>query len=111
MDRQIQNIMQHFAQKMKKIFDGNLKSIIIYGSYARGDYNKQSDIDVMILVSLPDDEIRARMNEVSDCAFDFLISYGVDISPIVKNIEHFNYWVDNLPFYHNVMEEGVEVSV
>ena len=31
--------------------------ILLYGSYARGDFRPDSDIDIMILVDLSDDEI------------------------------------------------------
>ena len=32
--------------------------LFIYGSYARGDYNSSSDVDVMILVKMSDNEIK-----------------------------------------------------
>lgn len=35
--------------------------------------------------------------------------YGIQISVIVKNEEHFRYWLDVLPFYDNVKREGVEI--
>ncbi len=44
-----------------------------------------------------------------DKAFDFLMKYGLQISVIVKNEEHFNYWLGALPFYDNVNREGVEI--
>ena len=77
--------------------------------YARGDYNQNSDIDVMVLVNTPVDKINSFYDQVSDCAFDFMMKYGVDISPVIKNVEHFNYWKDDLPYYHNVLKEGVAV--
>ncbi len=106
----ISNILQIFAKEIRNLFQNALDSVIVYGSYARGDYNELSDVDVMILVDLPDTEIKKRFDEVSDLAFSFLMKYGVDISPTVKNVEHFNYWVDNLPYYRNVRDEGVKLS-
>lgn len=35
--------------------------------------------------------------------------YGIQISVIVKNEEHFRYWLGVLPFYDNVKREGVEI--
>jgi len=35
-----------------------LKKVIVYGSYARGDYQKNSDIDIMILVDADETEIK-----------------------------------------------------
>lgn len=106
----VSSIIYEYVQQLKKIYGANLSKVIVYGSYARGDYNENSDVDVMILVTLSDEQIKKTTDEVSDCAFDLLMKYGVEISPIVKNIEHFNYWVNTLPFYRNVRDEGVELS-
>lgn len=35
---------------------------------------------------------------------------GVDISPIIKNEEQYEYWLDTLPFYKNIHEERVIVN-
>ena len=82
----------------------------LYGSYARGDYSELSDIDVMILVTLTEEKIKKISDEISDMAFEYLMKFGVDISPVITNIDHFNYWVDNLPYYRNVRDEGVRLS-
>ncbi len=89
----ISDIIQDFAKRVRKMLGNSLDSVIVYGSYARGDYSELSDIDIMLLV-----------------AFDFMMKYGVDISSIITNIDHFNYWADNLPFYRNVRDEGVRLS-
>ena len=106
----ILDIMEDFAKNARKILGNSLDSVIVYGSYARGDYSEFSDIDVMLLVSLGDEDIKKISDQISDLAFDFMIKYGVDISPVITNTEHFNYWVDNLPYYRNVRDEGVKLS-
>ena len=106
----ISNILQIFAKEIRNLFQNALDSVIVYGSYTRGDYNELSDVDVMILVDLPDTEIKKRFDEVRDLAFSFLMKYGVDISPSVINVAHFNYWVDNLTYYWNVRDEAVKLS-
>ena len=106
----ISNIIQDFAKSVRKMLGNSLDSVIVYGSYARGDYSELSDIDVMLLVSLGEEEIKEISDQISDLAFDFMMKYGVDISPVITNIEQFNYWVDNLPYYRNVRDEGVRLS-
>ena len=59
---------------------------------------------------LNDEKIKKISDEISDMAFEYLMKFGVDISPVVTNIDHFNYWVDNLPYYRNVRDEGVRLS-
>ena len=106
----ISDIMHDFAKNVRKLLGDSLDSVIVYGSYARGDYSESSDIDVMLLVSLEDEEIKRIANQISDLAFDFMMKYGVDISPIITNTDHFNYWADNLPYYRNVRDEGVKLG-
>lgn len=103
-------IVYRFTQELKKILGASLSKVIVYGSYARGDYRDDSDVDIMVLVKMSDDEIRQVKNEIYDLAFDFELSTGIDISPIIKNEDQYEYWVDTLPFYRNVRDEGVVVS-
>ena len=110
MTTNITEIMQQFADSLRKLLGNTLDSVIVYGSYARGDYSELSDIDVMILVTLTEEKIKKISDEISDLAFEFLMRFGADISPVIINVDHFNYWVDNLPYYRNVRDEGVRLS-
>ena len=50
--------------------------------------------------------LRFIENQVYDLAFDIAMDTGVDISSIIKNEEQYEYWLDTLPFYKNIHEEG-----
>ncbi|MDO4262160.1 MAG: nucleotidyltransferase domain-containing protein [Eubacteriales bacterium] len=106
----VSDIVYQFVQHLKTILGSHLSKVIVYGSYARGDYQDNSDVDVMILVDLPEKEIKAKENMVYDAAFEIELRTGVDISPVIKNEAQYEYWVDVLPYYRNVREEGVVVD-
>ena len=99
-----EKIIQEFIDRVNKLLGKRVKKIILYGSYARGDYNENSYIDIMILTELTNEEIIEYRELVSNIAFDVMIS------PLVKNIEKFEYWLKALPFYMNVQREGVVLS-
>ena len=42
----INKIIDEFVKGAKEILGDRVKKIILYGSYARGDYNEGSDIDI-----------------------------------------------------------------
>ena len=109
---QINNAVQEFIKGVKDILGDRAKKIIVYGSYARGDYNDSSDIDIMILTDLNDDEIIEYRNKIWEYAYDIEWDNNFDItlSPLVKNIDKFNYWLEALPFYMNVQKEGVVLN-
>ena len=50
----IHNIVYQFAKQLREIYGDELKKVVVYGSYARGDYQKNSDVDIMILVDADD---------------------------------------------------------
>lgn len=106
----IKKIVYEYAKDIQQLLGKDLSKIVMYGSYARGDFAENSDIDLMILVETPEEELRILAERVSDRAFDYLMKYGITISPVIKNEEHFNYWVDNLPYYRNVRDEGVIID-
>ena len=108
----INNAVQEFIKGVKEILGERAKKIILYGSYAIGDYNDSSDIDIMILTDLNDDEIIEYRNKIWDYAYDIEWDNNFDItlSPLVKNIDKFNYWLEALPFYMNVQKEGVVLN-
>ncbi len=87
-----------------------LSQIIVYGSYERGDYNDYSDVDVMILVKMSEAGIKKIENEIYDLAFEIEMNTGVDISPVIKNENQYEYWSDTLPYYKNIKREGVVIN-
>lgn len=64
--------------------------MILYGSYARGDFKPDSDIDIMILVDMPEQEIEKKGRRLSEMTFEYDFEFELAIMPIVKNIDHFN---------------------
>ncbi len=100
-------ILSLFIEEIQKKFGHVISKVILYGSYAREDYREDSDIDIMILTSLTEDEIRKIENEVYDIAYDYGLKYETTISVNIKNEEHFNYWLGALPYYDNINREGI----
>ena len=108
----INNIIKDFVTQINILLGNRIKKIILYGSYARGDFNDSSDIDIMILTDLSDEEIIEYRDKISDIAFDieFDNEFDIMLSPLVKNIDKFNYWLQALPFYMNIQKEGIVLN-
>ena len=107
MPQKIQELMSKYVDEVKKIYGQHLRKVILYGSYARGDFHNDSDIDIMILLDITDLEIKEYRHELSYMTFDFNMDYDIDIKPIAKSEQHFKKWLENYPFYANVDSEGV----
>lgn len=109
MPKSIQSLLTDYLAEIKKIYGVHLKSVILYGSYARGDYTQDSDVDIMILVDLKDEELDQYADALSELGFEYNVDHDIWMMPVVKNIEHFQHWVAAYPFYKNVQKEGVTV--
>ena len=104
------DIILEFSWQVQRILGDSLTKVILYGSFARGDYTDNSDIDIMILTTLSDEEIEKVEDTIFNVAFEFQMEYFVDISVVIKNEEQFNYWLGALPFYDNVKKEGIVLN-
>jgi len=109
MPQSIQDIIALYVKKVEAIYGKHLRQIILFGSYARGDYHEDSDIDIMILLNLSDTEIKNFRHKLSDLTFEFNMDHDLDIKPIAKNEDHFYKWVEAYPFYSSVNKEGVRL--
>ena len=107
MPQNMRGLLEQYVIYMKEIYGSHLRQVILYGSYARGDYNAESDIDIMILLDLSDQDIKDYRHQLSDVTFDFNMGYDMEIKPIAKNVNHFEKWIENCPFYATVKEEGI----
>lgn len=107
MSDKMQNLIDLYVDEIKKIYGVHLRKVILYGSYARGDYRQDSDVDIMILLDMSDMELKAYSKQLSYMTYDFNMDNDIDIKPIVKSENHFRKWVINYPFYANIDKEGV----
>lgn len=107
MSQTMQGLMQQYVSNVHAIYGSHLRQVILYGSYARGDYNAESVVDVMILLDLSDVSIKAYRHQLSDMTFDFNMDHDMDIKPIAKSEAHYRKWIENYPFYANIERDGV----
>lgn len=107
MPNKVDIVLKQFIEEISKLLGNRLKKVILYGSYARGDYDKNSDLDIMILTDLTEDELIKYRMKIRDIACDLEFDNDIVISPLVRNIEKYNNRIDIIPFYMNIQKEGV----
>lgn len=100
-------VLEQFVQDIRRLLGDRVSKVILYGSYARGDYGAHSDIDLMILTRMTDKEIIKIEDQVFDLAYEYELKESIPISVNIKNIEHYEYWLGALPYYNNIRREGV----
>lgn len=109
LSEKMENLLREYRKEVEHAAGAKLVKVVLYGSYARGDFRPDSDIDIMILLNEDAAGIGPIERKIFDATYDFNDSHDSDIKPVVQSNEHFNYWKKADMFYRNVDEDGVEI--
>ncbi len=104
MDR-IYRYSEELVNGLCDILSGNVESIIIYGSVAKGTDTPESDVDVALILRNVLDSAHEQL--LSEFVTDLNLKYDTVFSVIDIEKDEFEKWGDISPFYSNVKEEGV----
>ena len=104
---EIQKVSKEVVEKVLELLKEKVYRIILYGSYARGNFEPESDFDVMILLNCSPEEILVYRRAVSVLASEISLENGIEVSLLLKDRETYEQWLDTLVFYQNVEREGL----
>ena len=106
----LNTITSKVAQAAKDSLGDRLEKVILYGSYARGDYDDESDIDIMVLADIPHEDCWKERTKISERIRTLDLEHDVLVSLHVTDCATFYTYMSDLPFYMNVDKEGVTLS-
>jgi len=92
----------------KSLNHPEIEKIILYGSVARNEDKKGSDIDILIIVSNVVDDLKIE-DDIYGKTFDILLETDEYISVQIIHNEHYKTH-NNFPFYVNVEKDGVLIG-
>ncbi len=105
----LQKVLKKTKLALEEVFGEKLKAVILYGSYARGDQDEESDIDVMALVDIPKEDLFKYRTTAIITVDNIALDYDVFVSLKVQDIETFSKYEKALPYFQNVIREGIKV--
>ena len=103
----LDKITEKVCLSAKDVLGDKLEKVYLFGSYARGDYDDESDIDIMVLADVPLEDTNKTGRAIDSLTGDLDLEYDVVISLHVTSSGNFHKYVDVLPYYMNVVREGV----
>lgn len=103
-DIDLKELLIELKAGLQKIYGLSLKGLYLYGSYARGGQNWESDVDVLIVL----DDFKsycAEIDRTGQLGSELSLKYGVALSKVFMRESE---WLHKqTPFLLNVREETV----
>lgn len=106
---QISIITNEIVDEVIQLLQDKVYKIVLYGSYARGDFTKESDIDILILLDCDKEQVLQFRKQISRLSSRIGLRNDIEISLLLRDKETFERGKNILPFYRNINREGVEI--
>ena len=108
--KKLNTVLSDFVVECRTAFSEKLCAVRLFGSYARGDHNEESDIDVMVILDVSVAEVRKYRRDICRIAAKLELIYNVTISPVLYGKEEYDSR-KAFGFCKNVAAEGVSQYV
>lgn len=98
-------IIRELVDGLCTIFHDNVQEIILYGSVARREETKESDVDIAIIIK--NSQISNVMERFIAWNSELDMKYNRIFSIVDIEKDKIDKWGKVLPFYKNIQEEGI----
>lgn len=100
----VKALLAELRAGLRALYGPRLQEVYLYGSYARGEADPESDLDVLVVL---DDYARyaAEIRRTSRLVASLSIRYGVSVSRVFVSAKRWSQ--DESPFLQNARAEAV----
>ncbi len=106
-NEKIDRLLPEIEKRIRELFGEKVLKIILFGSYARGDYNEESDIDIMVIVD--DENLESYKKKRTVLTNYYLDKEDILLSIIIEKASFTERYKNHSPFLINVINEGTVV--
>jgi predicted nucleotidyltransferase len=105
LSKQEKKVIESFVKDLRARLGDQIVSIRLFGSKIRGDFDKESDIDILILIKKKNERIRKKVAEILT---DYLLEYDLSLSPVLYDLYEYrkNNEIGSF-FFKEVEKEGI----
>ena len=109
-ESQVNNIAEQISQLYRSVYGDSIVAIYLYGSYARGNYTEESDIDITAIVRGNRIDLQEKLKQVWDISADIGLENDIVVSPAVIPYTEYEAYKEILPYYMNIQKKGKQIG-
>jgi predicted nucleotidyltransferase len=102
----VRALMAEMKAGLQALYGERLKGVYLFGSYARGEADEESDVDVLVVLDRVD-RYADELDRTSELISTLSLERGVTISRVFASERRWR--EDQTMFFLNVREEAVPV--
>ena len=102
--KKVKELLREAGVELRNIYSNRLKEIVLYGSYARGDYSSGSDVDILLILE-ESSELAAERERYFPIVSRISLKYDTVLSVIPFDYQ--TYMTKKSPLILNAHREGV----
>lgn len=106
-EKEISGITSEIVEETIRLIKDDIYKIVLYGSYARGDFSRESDIDIMIILNCGKEKVSGYRKQISRIASRVGLKNDIEISLLLRDRTTFEQNEEVLPLYRNIQREGI----
>jgi len=102
----VQSSLQKARSALDAIYGDRLRRLVLFGSHARGEANKESDVDLLLVLEGPVD-LHEEARRTSDIVVDAAVNDEVALS--LTHVSSATWGDKSRSFVRNIRRDGVEI--
>lgn len=103
----IYQIANEYKAQLRQLYGNELVELILFGSHARGDYHKESDIDFAMVLRNPNTRTAAEIAKTSPLSSRLSLKYGIMLSSLPTTIHKKQTSMQGI--YQEIRKDGIVI--
>ncbi len=105
--KSVQQVADEYKNNLMLLYGDEFMELILFGSYARGDYQEESDIDFAIVLKDPATRASAEILKISPISARLSLKYGFMLSSLPVSLHKKQTSMQGV--YQNIRKEGIVI--
>ncbi len=104
--KEIESLLPKIRQTLEKLYADRLVDVILYGSFARGSPDENSDVDIAVVLKGEVNKAK-EIDRIGDAIYDLMLETGelISVYPLSEIELRNTVW----PLYYHIKKEGIKL--